>query len=93
MNARYKTVPPWGGIAHEGSFYIQVADVLDTRTGRTHIDGAHRVVDARKVDAKGNMKPAKVGKGGTVPFIGEMAWAAAERLLRELAFAERWERE
>lgn len=90
--ARYKVVPPWGGIKHEGSFYIQTADIIDTNSGRTYIEGAHRVVDSRKVDAKGNMKPAKVGKGGTVPFMGEMAWADAERLLRDLAFAERYSR-
>lgn len=81
---RYQVVLPWGGIAHEGSFFIQEADLLDKVTGRTYVGGAQRVVDARN-----DMKPVK-GKGGTSPFAGETAWSDAERLMRDLAFQERY---
>ena len=83
MKMRHKIVSPWTLSKSEGSFSIQVADIIDQRNGRTYVEGAHRVVDA-------NLKPAKIGKGGTVPFIGESAWSDAERLLRDLALAERW---
>lgn len=96
--SRYVVVAPadstvvWGGVKHDGSFYLQAADLLDTQTNTVYRDGAYRVVDARKIDAQGRMKPAVTGKGGTVPFKGEMAWADGERLLRDLANAERYGR-
>lgn len=83
---RYQVVLPWGGINSEGSFFIQEADLLDKQTGRTYIGGAQRVVDARN-----DMKPVK-GRGGTSPFAGECAWSDAERLMRDLAFRERYAR-
>jgi hypothetical protein len=83
MSNRYKVTSPWGGIAKHGSFYIQEADVTDTRTGTVYEGGAQRVVSAAN-----GMKPAVRGKGGTVPFVGECAWMDAERLARDLAFKE-----
>ena len=67
-----------------GTCTVEVADLLDKVTGRTYVDGTQRVVDSHG-------KPVK-GKGGTSPFAGESAWSDAERLLRDLAFAERWAR-
>ncbi len=82
--ARYKTHGEWGGNAKHGSFYIQIADCIDTTNGVVYQDGAYRVVDA------GNgMKPVK-GKGGTTPFFGDMAWMGAESLARDLALNERY---
>lgn len=83
MRNRYKVTGPWGGVKKDGSFYLQTADITDQVNGQVYTEGAYRVVKAP------NMKPAKLGKGGTVPFFGEFAWADAERLLRDLAFAER----
>jgi hypothetical protein len=85
--SRYKVVSTWGGVAKDGSFYLQTADIQDTRNGMVYRDGAYRVVDARK-----DMKPAKLGKGGTVPFYGETAWSRGESLLRNLALTEWLER-
>lgn len=59
---------------------IQYADMLDTRTNHVYREGARRVL----VDGK----PVK-GKGGTHPFLGEMAWAAAERLADDLYWQQR----
>jgi len=83
--SRYKAVGPWHGESKAGSLYLQHADALDTVTGQTYREGAFRVVDARK-----DMKPAKTGKGGTVPFFGEMAWADGQRLLNDMALKERY---
>lgn len=85
-NNRYKIVSEWFDGQSQGSFTIQVADIQDTRGGHVYSEGAHRVV----VTATG--KPAKVGKGGTVPFMGECAWSDAQRLLGDLAIAERFAR-
>lgn len=82
---RYSVVAPWGNYQFEGSYAAQVADLLDKRTGRTYVEGAFRIIDSR------TGKPVK-GKGGTSPFAGETAWSDAERLLRDLAFAERYAR-
>jgi hypothetical protein len=82
---RYKVVGPWGGVAKYGSFYLQSAEIQDTKTGIKYDEGAFRVVDARK-----GMKPAKLGKGGTVPFFGELAWADGQRLLNDLGVAEQY---
>jgi hypothetical protein len=87
---RYKVTGPWGPasglLSRRGSFIIQSADITDQVNGRVYQDGAYRVVRA------GTHKPAKVGKGGTVPFYGEMAWADAERLASDLALAEQYAR-
>ncbi len=83
---RYEIVSEWFDGLSQGSFTIQVADIRDTRGGHVYNEGAHRVI----VTATG--KPAKVGKGGTVPFMGESAWCDAERLLGDLAVAERFAR-
>lgn len=81
---RYSVVPPWTLFQTQGTYSIEVADLLDKRTGRTYQEGAQRVVDSHG-------KPVK-GKGGTSPFAGETAWSDAERLMRDLAFAERYAR-
>ena len=83
---RYTVVPPWTLSRTYWPFRVEVADLLDTRSGRTYVDGAQRVVDER------TNKPAKRGKGGTVPFKGETAWSDAERLAQDLMFAERYAR-
>jgi hypothetical protein len=66
-----------------GAYRIEVADCVDKRTNTVYTHGAYRVV---RIDTG---KPAKVGKGGTVPFYGEMAWADAERLANDLYWADR----
>lgn len=85
--SRYKVTGPWEGVLKFGSLYVQSAQITDTKNGRTYEEGAFRVVDARK-----GMKPAKTGKGGTVPFYGETAWSDAERLARDLALEEQYAR-
>jgi len=80
---RYTVTPPWALSRTIWPFAIEVADLVDTRTGRTYVDGAYRVVVAE------TGKPAVRGKGGTVPFKGETAWSDAERLATDLMFAER----
>lgn len=87
MRNRYEVISPWGGESKHGSLYVQSADIRDKVNGRTYAAGAYRVVDARK-----GMKPAKVGKGGTVPFYGECAWMDAERLANDLALQEAYGR-
>lgn len=74
----------WRNSGERGDFVKQVADATDGV--RTYEDGAWRVV---RKQADGTVKPAVRGKGGTVPFIGEMAWASAESLLSELYWKER----
>ena len=69
-----------------GAFVVQSADIIDTQTGTVYREGAFRVV--RISDGK----PAKTGKGGTVPFYGESAWCDAERLARDLDLAEQYSR-
>jgi hypothetical protein len=74
---RYRVHGEWQTSSDRyGSFVVEVADALDTKTGTVYTDGAYRVVR--------NGKPAKKGKGGTVPFYGESAWSAAERLASDL---------
>jgi hypothetical protein len=85
-NNRYQVILPWSDNTTQDGFTLQCADLRDTRNGDTFRDGAFRVV----VTATG--KPAKVGKGGTVPFKGESAWSDGERLLSDLAWAERYTR-
>jgi hypothetical protein len=75
--SRYRVHSEWQGTSEGyGSFRVEVADALDTKTGTVYTDGAYRVVR--------NGKPAKKGKGGTVPFYGETAWSDAERLASDL---------
>lgn len=78
---RKATNSEWRTVETMGRFAKQVADATDGF--RTYEDGAWRVI----VTATG--KPAKAGKGGTVPFIGELAWAAADRLLDDLYWKDR----
>lgn len=85
-SSRYKVVGSWDSESRFGSFVVQSAQIEDVRTGRLYAEGAYRVVDSR------SGKPAKVGKGGTVPFYGELAWADAERLANDLAVAEAYGR-
>jgi len=83
--SRYKVTGTWSD--HDSTYFpfiIQTADIVDTKTNDSYRDGAYRVV----VDGK----PAKRGKGGTVPFYGESAWMGAERLASDLLIAERYVR-
>lgn len=71
---------------------VEVADVK--QDGDTHVwhAGAYRIVKGTIDTATGmtnNLKPYKVGKGGTVPWIGEMAWAHAANAFRDEVFAAR----
>ena len=91
MSNRYSVSGSWTAGPSTTHFQVQEADTLDARTGETYRLGASRVIDRR------TGKAAKVGKGGTVPFYGESAWSDAERLMRDLEFAEanavpRWSR-
>ncbi len=80
--SRYKVSSPWSTATTVYDPYIvQVADIIDTRNGTTYRDGAQRVVL--------HGKPAKRGKGGTVPFYGESAWMDAERLAGDLQWSTR----
>lgn len=84
--SRYKVVSEWTVSPSPvvwGNFQIQEADALDTKNGTVYTDGAMRVVDVR------TGKPAVKGKGGTIPFYGEMAWASAERLANDLYWKDR----
>lgn len=85
--SRYKVTSEWHGgksaTAGGGTVYfqIEVADIIDTKSGVRYEDGAFRVTR--------NGRPAIVGKGGTVPFFGETAWADAERLFNDLVLKAR----
>ena len=79
--SRYRVSGEWGAETRRRDFFLQSADLLDTQTNTVYRDGAYRVVDARD-----GMKPAKRGKGGTVPFKGEFAWADGQRLMNDLYF-------
>ncbi len=82
MRNRYEVTGPWSADARFGDFITQDAPIKDKLTGTLYPGGAFRVVDGR------TGKPAKKGKGGTVPFYGETAWMDAERLANDLAMAE-----
>lgn len=85
--SRYATTGrPWSREAVHGAFVVESTDCVDKRTGTVYRDGAYRVVDGR------TGKPARRGKGGTVPFYGETAWSDALRLADDLYAAERWAR-
>lgn len=87
MRNRYKVTGPWGGEQKFGDFYTQSADITDQVNGQVYQSGAFRVVDAAN-----DMKPAKTGKGGTVPFYGESAWSDANRLAGDLWTARQYAR-
>lgn len=87
MRNRYKVTGPWSGESKFGDFYTQHAQITDQLNGHVYEEGAFRVVDAAH-----DMKPAKTGKGGTVPFFGEMAWAEANRLAQDLWTARQYGR-
>lgn len=76
---RYTVTGEWSTDRHSpagaGTVTLQSADLLDTRNGQVYREGAYRVL----VDGK-----AVRGKGGTVPFKGESAWSAGERLYSDL---------
>lgn len=82
---RYKAQGEWTTIDKQTvhDFYdtkrvvitIESADCLDTRNGHVYQWGARRVLR--------DGKPIR-GKGGTVPFFGELAWCDAERLMHDI---------
>lgn len=84
--SRYKVTSAWTPDSLFGNFLVQEADITDTLNGNVYTYGAKRVVDTR------TGKPAKIGKGGTVPFYGECAWMDAERLAQDLAMKEAYGR-
>jgi len=87
MSNRYKVTGAWSPADTAYlPFVIEEADMTDTRNGHLYIAGANRVIDHR------TGKPAKTGKGGTVPFKGETAWMDAARLAGDLLTAERYAR-
>lgn len=86
MKNRYKVTGPWTTDKKFGVYMTQSADITDQVNGQLYRDGAYRVVRL------GTMKPAKTGKGGTVPFYGETAWMDAERLAGDLDVADRFAR-
>lgn len=94
MRNRYKRCSDWRPCPNAtdeiwwkpSPFAIEIADARDGQNNQIHINGAMRVV----VAATG--KPAKVGMGGTVPFIGEMAWQDAVRLASDLTSELRYVR-
>lgn len=102
---RYKVVSAWSlessgnswGFDDDGNdvvtvIGVQTADIEDTVNGTVYRDGAYRVVTGTVDNDTGEVakwKPIKTGKGGTVPFYGEMAWADAARLYDDAVFAAR----
>jgi hypothetical protein len=75
---RYKVHGPWRTDHTVGMLRIEVADALDKKTGHVFTDGAYRVVDHI------TGKTINTGKGSRIPFYGESAWSAAERLANDL---------
>lgn len=79
--SRYKVQGSWSGdkrASAGGSVVeLQFADIVDTKNGDVFRKGAYRVV----IDDK----PPR-GKGGTVPFYGESAWADGERFFYDTVF-------
>lgn len=65
-----------------GVLTLEVADVVDNRTGRVFYGDAFRVA------ADG--RPYKRGKGGSVPFIGETAWMDGARAFDDEVTAMRF---
>ena len=83
--SRYTVHAPWEREATFWPFAVEVAAMTDNVTGTVYRNGAYRVTDVR------TDKPARRGKGGTVPFKGETAWSDADRLAQDLMFAARRE--
>lgn len=81
--SRYEVIAPWEDVEQYGDFLVQNACIRDKQTGTEYCDGAYRVMSSR------TGKPAKTGRGGTVPFYGESAWCDAERLARDLQMQAR----
>jgi hypothetical protein len=83
--SRYRVhTTPWSVVDSAfDPFLIEATDALDTKTGHVYSWGAYRVVDRE------TGKPVKRGKGGTVPFYGESAWSAAQRLADDLYWQAR----
>lgn len=82
--ARYKVTTEFEDDTPWPPFMTQTADIVDTVNGDTFRQGAYRVIDLR------TGKPAKTGKGGTVPFFGETAWSDADRLASDLSMKVRY---
>lgn len=95
MSNRYEVITAWETDSRDRQptvigdtlIVIQTADIRDNQ-GRGHIyrNGAYRVVSGTFVDddvQTKDLKPVKVGKGGTVPFLGELAWSDAVRLFED----------
>lgn len=81
--SRYKVVSEWSmDSTYPEGIEVQSATIEDTKNGQQYREGAFRVLR--------NGKPVKTGKGGTVPFYGESAWSAAERLAMDTWFAVRF---
>lgn len=83
MSNRYKVSGVWRDRQELAGYLVQSADITDQQNGQVYEDGAFRIVDAA------TEKPHKVGKGGTVPWYGEMAWASADRELNDLYWKDR----
>lgn len=84
--SRYQISGGWSNDKQFGNFLTQCATVVDKQNRQRYSEGAFRVVRIS------DDKPAKTGKGGTVPFYGESAWSDAERLASDLALNERYGR-
>lgn len=80
---RYKVTGTWQEVIRVDNFRVEEADIVDTKTNTAYQGGARRVVNIE------TGKPV-IGKGGTRPYFGELAWADSERLARDLASAARW---
>lgn len=104
MSARkYRVVTEWR-LDHENHPYhyqdendvmhvlfVQMADVKQDGDTFIWCGGAYRIM-RHTFDEDGNVistKPYKVGKGGTVPWIGESAWADAARTFSDEVFKVR----
>lgn len=83
--SRYTPNSPWTIDQHaeidDVRVTIESADALDKQSGTTYREGAFRVLVGGK--------PVK-GKGGTVPFYGESAWSAADRLFSDITLKLRY---
>jgi len=85
----------WNHDTNEGTTHVIAVQVADVKQdGDTHVwhAGAYRIVKGTIDMATGDvspLKPFKAGKGGTVPWIGELAWADAAREYNDQVFAAR----
>jgi hypothetical protein len=83
---RYRVQGEWHDDQVVGEFITQYADALDHKTGTVYTQGAYRVV------RRGDRSPAVRGKGGSVPFWGEMAWSQSWNLADDLETKRRYGR-